>query len=331
VELIEIDQVNKVYKKGKKQANIDISFSIREGEILGLLGPNGAGKSTLIKQIVGLLAPTSGEVRYNGTNVLKQAKKVASEFGYYAQEPHALGALTAKEALLFTGILRGLAKKEAEKQTMELLERFSMADLAGRPLKKLSGGQKRMIGIGTTIIGDSRVLVLDEPTNELDPLNRRLVWDIIVEQNRKGATIILVTHNVLEAERVVDRVAFINHARLLEIDSVPHLKQRVDGRLKLELTAVEGEAGYLMRRFEEWGDIQQTGENRLRLLIDKNRASSLLDWMVHTSDLPIDEYAMLPPNLEDVYLYIDGQKEKFTEERAVNAIEDAEKVGSYVG
>ncbi|MGO4109475.1 ABC transporter ATP-binding protein [Paenibacillus sp. YAF4_2] len=331
MELIEIDQVNKVYKKGKKQANINISFSIREGEILGLLGPNGAGKSTLIKQIVGLLAPTSGEVRYNGTNVLKQAKKVASEFGYYAQEPHALGALTAKEALLFTGILRGLAKKEAEKQTMELLERFSMADLAGRPLKKLSGGQKRMIGIGTTIIGDSRVLVLDEPTNELDPLNRRLVWDIIVEQNRKGATIILVTHNVLEAERVVDRVAFINHARLLEIDSVPHLKQRVDGRLKLELTAAEGEAGYLMRRFEEWGDIQQTGENRLRLLIDKNRASSLLDWMVHASDLPIDEYAMLPPNLEDVYLYIDGQKEKFTEERAVNAIEDAEKVGSYVG
>lgn len=331
MELIEIDQVNKVYKKGKKQANIDISFSIREGEILGLLGPNGAGKSTLIKQIVGLLAPTSGEVRYNGTNVLKQVKKVASEFGYYAQEPHALGALTAKEALLFTGILRGLAKKEAEKQTMELLERFSMADLAGRPLKKLSGGQKRMVGIGTTIIGDSRVLVLDEPTNELDPLNRRLVWDIIVEQNRKGATIILVTHNVLEAERVVDRVAFINHARLLEIDSVPHLKQRVDGRLKLELTAVEGEAGYLMRRFEEWGDIQQTGENRLRLLIDKNRASSLLDWMVHSSDLPIDEYAMLPPNLEDVYLYIDGQKEKFTEERAANAIEDAEKVGSYVG
>ncbi|CAM3176677.1 ABC transporter ATP-binding protein [Paenibacillus lupini] len=331
MELIEIDQVNKVYKKGKKQANIDISFSIREGEILGLLGPNGAGKSTLIKQIVGLLAPTSGEVRYKGTNVLKQAKKVASEFGYYAQEPHALGALTAKEALLFTGILRGLAKKEAEKQTMGLLERFSMADLAGRPLKKLSGGQKRMIGIGTTIIGDSRVLVLDEPTNELDPLNRRLVWDIIVEQNRKGATIILVTHNVLEAERVVDRVAFINHARLLEIDSVPHLKQRVDGRLKLELTAVEGEAGYLMRRFEEWGDIQQTGENRLRLLIDKNRASSLLDWMVHTSDLPIDEYAMLPPNLEDVYLYIDGQKEKFAEERAANAIEDAEKVGSYVG
>nr|WP_208420375.1 ABC transporter ATP-binding protein [Paenibacillus lupini] len=329
--MIEIDQVNKVYKKGKKQANIDISFSIREGEILGLLGPNGAGKSTLIKQIVGLLAPTSGEVRYKGTNVLKQAKKVASEFGYYAQEPHALGALTAKEALLFTGILRGLAKKEAEKQTMGLLERFSMADLAGRPLKKLSGGQKRMIGIGTTIIGDSRVLVLDEPTNELDPLNRRLVWDIIVEQNRKGATIILVTHNVLEAERVVDRVAFINHARLLEIDSVPHLKQRVDGRLKLELTAVEGEAGYLMRRFEEWGDIQQTGENRLRLLIDKNRASSLLDWMVHTSDLPIDEYAMLPPNLEDVYLYIDGQKEKFAEERAANAIEDAEKVGSYVG
>lgn len=329
MELIEIDQVSKVYKKGKKQANMDISFSIREGEILGLLGPNGAGKSTLIKQIVGLLAPTSGEVRYNGINVLKQTKKVASEFGYYAQEPHALGALTAKEALLFTGILRGLAKKEAEKQTMELLDRFSIADLAGRPLKKLSGGQKRMIGIGTTIIGDSRVLVLDEPTNELDPLNRRLVWDIIVEQNRKGATIILVTHNVLEAERVVDRVAFINHARLLEIDSVPQLKQRVDGRLKLELTAVEGEAGSLMRRFEEWGDIQQTGENRLRLLIDKNRASSLIDWIVHTSDLPIDEYAMLPPNLEDVYLHIDGQKDKKAE-RPI-AVESEEKEGSFVG
>ncbi|WP_201006638.1 ABC transporter ATP-binding protein [Paenibacillus glycanilyticus] len=326
MELIEIDRVNKVYKKGKKQANIDISFSIREGEILGLLGPNGAGKSTLIKQIVGLLAPTSGEVRYAGVNVLKQAKKVASEFGYYAQEPHALGALTAREALLFTGILRGLPKKEAEKQTMELLERFGMAELAGRPLKKLSGGQKRMVGIGTTIIGDSRVLVLDEPTNELDPLNRRLVWDIIVERNRQGATILLVTHNVLEAERVVDRVAFINYGRLLEIDSVSHLKQRVDGRLKLELTAVEGEAVNLMKRMEEWGDIQQTGENRLRLLIDKNRAGTMLDWMFHANDLPIDEYAMLPPNLEDVYLYIDSQKEK-----AAGHLIQEEKAGSFIG
>ncbi|WP_336790227.1 ABC transporter ATP-binding protein [Paenibacillus sp. MMO-177] len=326
MDLIEIDQVSKVYKKGKKQANIDISFSIREGEILGLLGPNGAGKSTLIKQIVGLLAPTSGEVRYAGVNVLKQAKKVASEFGYYAQEPHALGALTAREALLFTGVLRGLPKKDAEKQTMELLERFGMAEFASRPLKKLSGGQKRMVGIGTTIIGESRVLVLDEPTNELDPLNRRLVWDIIVEQNRKGATIILVTHNVLEAERVVDRVAFINYGRLLEIDSVPHLKQRVDGRLKLELTAVEGKAGYLMKRLEEWGDIQQTGENRLRLLIDKDRAGTMLDWMVHAEDLPIDEYAMLPPNLEDVYLYIDSQKEK-----AAGYVIQEEKVGSFIG
>ncbi|GFN32888.1 ABC transporter ATP-binding protein [Paenibacillus xylaniclasticus] len=306
--LLEIDRISKVYKKGKSPANRDISFSIREGEIIGLLGPNGAGKSTLVKQLVGLLAPSSGEIRYRGVNVLKQQRRISSEISYYAQEPHALGVLTAGEALLYTGILRGLPRREAEKQTRELLERFNMGELINRPIKKMSGGQRRMIGMGTTLIGNAPVLVFDEPTNELDPLNRKLVWDLIVEHNRRGATIILVTHNVLEAERVVDRVAFINHGRLLEIDSVAQLKQRVDGRLKLDLTAAYGEAERLIGRMEGWGDIQRTGEHRIRLYVSKERAGRLLDWMIHDSSLPIDEYAVYPPSLEDVYVYIDKQK-----------------------
>ncbi|KWX74474.1 ABC transporter ATP-binding protein [Paenibacillus jilunlii] len=303
--IYEVECVNMVYKKGKIKANEDISFLIQRGEILGVLGPNGAGKSTLIKQLVGHLKPTEGQVLYNGLDVYKQTRVVASEVSYYAQEPHALSALTAMEALVFTGQLRGMQKKPAEREARELLERFEMTELGNKSLKRLSGGQKRMVGIGTALIGHSPVLILDEPTNELDPAKRRLVWDLIQEHNRNGATIILVTHNVLEAEHVVDRVAVINHGKLLAIDSVAKLKQRVDQRLKFEIQTAFGQREEVEKELAEWGILQRSGENRICLLVDKAQAGNVLDRIISRRDLKIEEYAVLPPSLEDVYFHID--------------------------
>ena len=205
----EIDHITKIYKKGKATANANISFHVQQGEILGFLGPNGAGKSTLIKQMVGHIAPTSGEIRFQGRNVLNHANKVAQKVAYYAQEPHALNSLKVWEVLYFTGRLRGLRRKDAMDHTEKLLEQFQITEIRNKLMKNISGGQKRIIGIGTALMGDSPVLIFDEPTNELDPKKRRLVWDLIRERNRMGATIILVTHHILEAEQVVDRVAVI--------------------------------------------------------------------------------------------------------------------------
>lgn len=307
--IYQLEHVNKTYKKGKVVANHDISFDVQEGEILGLLGPNGAGKSTLIKQMVGHLAPSSGTVRYKGTSVKTQTKRVAQEVAYYSQEPHALTSLKTWEALYFTGRLRGLTKESAVKQTEELLERFGMQDLRHKLLKNVSGGQKRLIGIGTCLIGFSPVMILDEPTNELDPKKRRLVWDLIQERNRQGVTVILVTHNVLEAEQVVDRVAVVNHGKLLAIDHVSVLKQRVDQRMKLEITTSFGESDHVCRSLIALGQWTKTGENRIRALIEKQDASYAIDFITK-QHLPIEEYSLVPPNLEDVYFHIDDEQDK---------------------
>ncbi|MDG0872630.1 ABC transporter ATP-binding protein [Paenibacillus thiaminolyticus] len=306
----EVEQVNQLYKKGKVKANIDISLQVQEGEILGVLGPNGAGKSTLIKQMIGHLKPTSGCVRYEGVDVSQHSKRIAQRVAYYSQEPHVLSSLRAREALVFTGRLRGMAKAEAERQAEELLELMGLADKGGKLLRQLSGGQRRMVGIGTVMIGRLPVLILDEPTNELDPANRRLVWNLIKERNQQGATVILVTHNVLEAEQVVDRVAVINHGRLLANDMVAKLKQKVDQRLKFELTTEFGRREVTMQALECWGQLHSNGENRLTLLVNKEDASQVLDYIAHSPDLPIEEYAVKPPSLEDVYFHIDQEVEK---------------------
>lgn len=312
----QLEQVNKTYKKGKVIANQDISFDVQQGEILGLLGPNGAGKSTLIKQMVGHLAPTSGTVRYEGISVKTQTKRVAQEVAYYSQEPHALTSLKTWEALYFTGRLRGLTKDNAINQTEELLARFGMEDLRNKLLKNVSGGQKRLIGIGTCLIGFSPVMIFDEPTNELDPKKRRLVWDLIQERNRQGVTVILVTHNVLEAEQVVDRVAVVNHGKLLAIDHVSVLKQRVDQRMKLEITTSLGESDYVCERLDMLGHWTKTGENRIRALIEKQDASHAIEVLTQ-QHLPIEEYSLVPPNLEDVYFHIDDEQDKPVEVEVV--------------
>lgn len=308
----ELKGVNQVYRKGKTMvtANEDISLTIREGEILGILGPNGAGKSTLIKQMVGQLKPTKGQILFCGEDVMKQTRRVASLVAYYAQEPHVLAALKVREALSFTGRLRGMNACDAEKQAKELLEQFDMAEMGNKLLKQLSGGQKRLISIGTALIGHSPVLIFDEPTNELDPKKRRLVWNLIQERNRAGATIILVTHNVLEAEQVVDRAAVINHGRLLAIDHIATLKQKVDQRLKFELTIENGRRAEAATALQHFGIAQENGENRLLLLVEKEQASRALAHIVEHPELPIIEYAVVPPSLEDVYFHIDGLAQK---------------------
>lgn len=303
----EINNVTKQYKKGKVIANDQISFSVYKGEIIGLLGPNGAGKSTLIKQMVGHLKPSAGNVNFRDVDVTKNSKYIAQNVAYFSQDPNALTSLRLWEVLYFTGRLRGMNKKDALGQTDELLERFELLELRNKLLKDVSGGQKRIIGIGTALIGDSAVLIFDEPTNELDPKKRRLVWNLIKERNEKGATIILVTHNVQEAEQVVDRVAVINHGKLLTIDHISKLKMLVDQRLKCEITIKEGRSEEVIQFLQDFGQTIKTGENRLRLYVDKNEAGHVIHSLANAKSLPIYEYSLLPPNLEDVYFHVDDE------------------------
>lgn len=318
-QLFEVKNVSKTYKKGKVKANKNINFSIYEGEILGLLGPNGAGKSTLVKQLVSHLKPSEGEVLYKGTNVVEQAKRVSQEVAYYSQEPASLTSLKVKEALYFCGRLRGLKKTTAKQETESLIEKLGLKEVENKIMKRISGGQKRLVGIGTTLIGFAPVLIFDEPTNELDPKKRKLVWDLIREKNRQGATIILVTHNILEAEQVVDRVAVINHGRLLAVDEVSVLKGQVDQRLRVDVTTTSSDTFTIKEKLKKLGTLMPVTEQRFRVMVGKAELLEVIRILQEGSIQGIQSYAIAPPSLEDVYFHIDDDEKELEEEEKVYA------------
>jgi ABC-2 type transport system ATP-binding protein len=165
-----------------------------------------------------------------------------------------------------------MPKSDAKLQTEELLDMLGMAEFSHKYLKQLSGGQKRMIGLGTALIGHCPVLIFDEPTNELDPVKRRLVWNAIRQRNKEGATIILVTHNVLEAEQVVHRVAVVNHGKLLAIDHVSRMKHKVDQRLKLELVIDPVHLNQMVRDMERFGNVLVKDTHRICILLERHSA-----------------------------------------------------------
>lgn len=303
----ELENVTLYYKKGKFKANDDISLTIYQGEIIGILGPNGAGKTTLIKQMIGQLAPTTGSVKFRGYEVSRHVKDVIQQIAYYSQETFALSFLKTKEALYFTGRLKGLSKKEAKQQTDAILQRLGMYEYRDKILSKLSGGQRRLISFGTTLIGQASVMILDEPTNELDPLKRKLVWDIIRELNQKGTTIILVTHNILEAEKVVHRVAVVDHGKLLALDHIENLKKRVDQRMRVEIYAQEATVQKIRDRLKVFGNVEMVEDAKLTMALEKSAVRTVID-IIQDESLNIDQYSLLPPSLEDVYSMLQKQR-----------------------
>lgn len=306
----EVKDVNKTYKKGKVVANNQINLDVYHGEILGLLGPNGAGKSTLVKQMVGQLKPSKGVVSLYGMDVTKEAKKVSRLVGYYSQEPHSMASLSVEEAIFFTGRLRGMCFQDAKSNTDYWLERLELGSIHKKQLKRISGGQRRLVGIATTMVGNQPVLIFDEPTNELDPLKRKLVWDTIRERNRDfGATIILVTHNTYEAEHIVDRVGVVNEGKMLTVGSVGELKKKVDQRLKIDLSIRIGQREVAENVLAKWSyPVEILGENQLRLFVTQEESSTYLQQIAaYMNDLACEEYKVVPPSLEDVYVHFGGK------------------------
>lgn len=305
--IYELDHVTFYYKKANYTANDDISLTIYKGEIIGILGPNGAGKTTLVKQMLGQLAPTKGTVRFQGQDIFKDTKNVSRQVAYYSQEAFALSFLKTWEVLYFTGRLRGMTRKDANLQTDAILKRLEMSDYKNKLLKNLSGGQRRLISLGTALIGQAPVMILDEPTNELDPLKRKLVWEIIQERNRMGTTIILVTHNILEAEKVVHRVAVMNHGKLLAMDHVTKLKERVDQRMRLEIIIHDESSQKIEEKLAYFGEIERLEDTRFHILFEKKFAGTVID-LIQEEDLGISQFSLLPPSLEDVYARLNEQQ-----------------------
>ncbi|MFZ1529670.1 MAG: ABC transporter ATP-binding protein [Ferruginibacter sp.] len=205
---------NLVKNYGRFEAVKDISFDVYEGEIFGLLGPNGAGKSTTLEIIETLRTKTSGKVLVNGFDLDRQPNEIKKIIGVQLQSSGFYPSLTLLELVeLFSGLYN------RQVDAMELLKKVNLAEKAKSKSKELSGGQKQRFSIATTLINKPKIIFLDEPTTGLDPQARRNLWDLIREIRNAGATVIITTHYMDEAEQLCDRIVIIDEGKIIKLNS----------------------------------------------------------------------------------------------------------------
>lgn len=223
--IISVQNLTKTF--GKITAVNDISFTVGEGEIFGFLGPNGAGKSTSIKMLTTLLQPSGGRLELAGHDVVKEQDAARKIFGIVFQDPSLDGDLTAYENMQLHAVLYGLDKKTSASRIQELMKLVELWDRKDSLVKTFSGGMKRRLEIARGLLHHPKILFLDEPTLGLDAQTRNLLWNYIRRLNeQEGMTIFFTTHYLGEAEAVADRIAIIDHGKLITIGTADELKQQ---------------------------------------------------------------------------------------------------------
>jgi ABC-2 type transport system ATP-binding protein len=225
--------------KGKKKFEVvaldGITLEIRAGEIFGLLGPNGAGKSTTIGVLTTRTRPTEGRAFIGEFDVWQEQVKAKLLIGVVPQRPNLDFALTAREILLFHGAYFGQSARERAGRSDELLTRFKLTDRADQNVRGFSGGMMQRLSIARAMMHDPQVLFLDEPSAGLDPQTRLLLWEIIRDYNRQGKTIVITTHYMDEADALCDRLAIIDHGRIIASGTPDQLKSSIPGGYLLRL------------------------------------------------------------------------------------------------
>ncbi len=225
---LSVSHLTKRYQthSGIIEAVSDVSFEVHAGECFGLLGPNGAGKSTTIHCISGFYPPTGGRVMLNGHDVSREPKLARARLGVCSQEETLDSDFNALDQLVRHARYFRIPRGEAQSRAAALLEEFGLSGKAAEPVESLSGGQRRRLQVARSLISGPAVLVLDEPTVGLDPDARRRLWEILGQQRRRGAAILLCTHYMEEAERLCDRIGILHQGRLLDIDTPENLVAR---------------------------------------------------------------------------------------------------------
>ena len=303
----EVRNLRKTYRSPEVVANDGISFSCFPGEAFGLLGANGAGKTTLVRQLIGLLAPTAGDIRLFG-ETLSAGQNVGARVSYLPQGTMTLGELKVGEAITSTAILRGCGRKTSESQTEELIAALGLEGLEDRQLRKLSGGQRRLVQIGMSLVARLPVLILDEPTADIDPAKRRDIWALISGRAKSGTAVILVTHDVAEAERALDRVAILERGRIVSMGTPAELKADLAHRTRIELVVAEGSDAPITEVVTALGPDAVVEGRRISSWVATDEAVGLLDKVISAlepSDL--EDVRLVTPSLEDVYLEVSGK------------------------
>jgi ABC-2 type transport system ATP-binding protein len=278
-----------------------LDLAVEEGSVFALLGPNGAGKTTTVQILSTLLHADSGEIRVAGHDPVCEPQAVRVAIGVTGQFPAVDNLLTGEENLLLMADLRHLAPEEGRRRAAELLERLDLVDEARRPAATYSGGLRRRLDLAMTLIGEPRIIFLDEPTTGLDPRSRRVVWDLVRELVRGGVTVLLTTHYLEEADELADRVALIDRGRVIAEGTPDELKRLIPGG---EITLRFPDREPLTAAARMLAGSQEDAEAlELHVAADGGVEAlrTALDRLADAS-IPVDDVAIHTPDLDDVFL-----------------------------
>ena len=304
--VLQADALTKRY--GSLTAVQDLSLEVYEGEVFGLLGPNGAGKTTLISMMCGLLRPDSGQVIVHGTPIRHWKAGDRIRVGVCPQNIVLWGQLTCLEQMVFVGEMYGIDRKTARQRSERLLKDLDLGAKRARLARTLSGGMQRRLNLAMALVHDPEILVLDEPEAGLDPQSRVLLREYIKSLARRK-TIILTTHNMDEAERMADRVAIIDHGRLLKLDTPEQLKRSVGQGDVLEIETGEIVPGTVLSAICQITSDVSTANHTL--VIRASAAVELLPAIMeilHKADVNPGEVRLRANTLEDVFISLTGRR-----------------------
>lgn len=300
---IVVRNLQKSFKAIKVLHGLDLT--VRRGSILALLGPNGAGKTTTIRILSTLLPPDGGEARVNGFDVVRQSCEVRSSIGLTGQFAAVDGYLTGEENLLMLGRLYRLSHADTRSRTRELLEQFDLVDAAHRPVKTYSGGMRRRLDLAMSLIAAPPIIFLDEPTTGLDPRSRLSMWGLIKKLANGGATILLTTQYMDEADHLADWIVVIDEGRVIAEGDANSLKARV-GSDHVDLTISRNSDFALAQRAVDGAKLQANPEQRVISIAASDGTTSLKGILQRLEDAHIDveSVAMRRPTLDDVFLFL---------------------------
>ena len=287
-----------------------IDLEVQPGQIFGLLGPNGAGKTTTVGVLTTRVRPTSGSAWVVGHDVWADQIAAKRMIGVVAQRPNLDFSLTAREILLFHGAYFGLNSKERTDRADELLDRFKLTDRADQLVRGFSGGMMQRISIARAMMHDPQVLFLDEPSAGLDPQTKLLLWDIVRDYNKKGRTILLTTHYMEEADALCERLAIIDHGKIIAAGTPSELKSSIPGGYLLRLRFGQPVAQIIdcVSKLSGVNEVRASGENGVDVYA--SRGGSLIPEIVTMAanlGLEVQDVHISEPSLETLFLHHTGR------------------------
>jgi ABC-2 type transport system ATP-binding protein len=296
----------------------DLDLAVRHGEIFGLLGPNGAGKTTTIGMLTTRVVPTAGSALIDGLDVRARPSQVKRRIGVVSQTNTLDRSLSVAENLYYHGRYFGLSRSESQGRTSRLLERFRLADRADALVDTLSGGMAQRLMVARALLHEPAVLFLDEPTTGLDPQSRLALWEVLRELHAEGQTILLTTHYMEEAERLCERLAIMDHGRILALGSPAELKRGVDADtiVRVTLDEAHGEADLERLAKELAEDPSASGADVLDTTVRlfaraPAEGGGLLPRVVMRAEqagLRIADIEVAEPSLETVFIALTGRE-----------------------